>query len=1623
MNQLSGFIKRNFKLRIRNKLQLTFEIYQKITILIVLIVYNFLFVSEKFPPETYNAEILDGRFQTVDLFISPDNQQTRNLGDLIKTRYLFLKLKYFNTSDQMIQFYDANSNGSSIEFIKETFGIEFSDFPNSYKLYHKYEPLLFSQNKIQLFTDSRECRNGSLLYNLCGGNKLLYDGLAYLQYVLDSSINKLRQQNSTYPNFFIKNMPKESYVREQTIFDGIKSYYFTLIYLYSVTSFVINVVAEKEKKNKELMKLMGLKDSIFWLSWILTYLLQFTVFNFFLVILLNGVKFFKSFSITLVFYAILQCFSVVSIVFGCLMSTFFQKSKTAGSAVASLYSFLSLFYLVVFLPRVFNVDLPNWIQWVISLIFPCAFSFAIDQALFIQAKYGTYFSADFIVNAARPNSLSILSCLLMLIADGVLYFILTIYFDKVIQGEYGRARSPIYFLKPSFWLNRKKTVDRTTLVEIINDQNDCELVNDEFKDKIALKLGNLVKKFKNEKGTEYNAIDNLNLTVYSGQITAILGHNGAGKTTLFNILTGLLKPDSGTAKFYDYNILSDNDLPKIRKMSGVCLQQDVLYDLLDCFEHLELYAYLKNVPKNQIKDKINDILDKVGLAGCKKSRANQLSGGQKRKLGIAIALIGDPKILILDEPTSGMDPNSRRDIWSLLQSLRQNRVIILSTHFMDEADILADRKAVISKGKLKCVGSSLYLKNRFGLGYHLNLIGTNTFDLEPASISSLIRKHVPKGEFERVNGKEVSYTLPIEAVQSFQYLFKDIEINRQSMGIENVAISMTTLEEVFLKLAEENHDDNDKNKNYNIKSLNADQEVILEREKIKMSNFRFNFLKWIPIHFYSILKLRYLMALRNKTTLLYRFITPLPMLILSIILPQLISSLNNLDPNKIPTVNLAINDYATEKNPFVIVNNSNVDHLIDNLIVNNELNPQPFKFTKSDLNNSFRSYAGIIYQKSLEDLILYYNDSAVFSVPYLLNTFSNLNSRLDGLSPINASLTSWPQVKTQDVSFFDASSFTTLIILGISLIFPLVSFAAEVVQDRELKCKNQLRLSGCGFWTYWIPTLIAYLIQSSFLPIILFFVIYAIPPLNIPEFMPGGAVFTIILTTIIYIPCSLLVIICMSFMFSKKETALSLLTTLVSLLFTIPYLITNLTQLKSINLSNTLHLIFTIVDPIYGFVGTYSRIAQVYTFQKNLDIVANKEFTGVPFKLYFEFELFRIPLSLIFGLINILIYGFIIYTIEAKKQGVGLFDCWLKNAKVKQNSDQIQTEDLDVHQERLRVARDLTGDSTLVLDELRKEFGNNNLEKFGMLKSLKKNRAEKKIAVRNLSIGFRQGEIFGLLGTNGAGKTTTINMICAELEPDAGSIKIKNQPFDIQLFCQNVAVCPQHNPFWEDLSLVDHLQIYASLKKLSDQSVISLSYKLMEMLGITEHGHKQVKNLSGGTKRKLAYAITLLGNSEITLLDEPSTGLDPQSKRNFWNIISENLVKGRKSAILTTHSMEEAEALCHRIGIMVNGELKCLGSSLYLKEKYGSGYMLEAKFNPSKKQYFNETIIRIFNGKAACSEDFYNYKVYNVPSDHISSLASIFGELERAKLEGILFEYSFSQCTLEQVFIKFAKEK
>ena len=218
----------------------------------------------------------------------------------------------------------------------------------------------------------------------------------------------------------------------------------------------------------------------------------------------------------------------------------------------------------------------------------------------------------------------------------------------------------------------------------------------------------------------FQAVNGVNLKMYNGQIFALLGHNGAGKSTTISMLTGLLTKTTGSARIYENDLF--NQMSQVRNYMGVCPQHDVLFDMLTPEEHLDIFYDFKGGDPARKAEEILSLIVDVGLAPDKEKQAGRLSGGNRRKLSVAIAICGNSRLVLLDEPTAGMDLSARRSLWDMLKNYRNNKIIILTTHYMDEADVLGDRIGIMAKGKIRCLGSSLFLKNRFGAGYKLTMV-------------------------------------------------------------------------------------------------------------------------------------------------------------------------------------------------------------------------------------------------------------------------------------------------------------------------------------------------------------------------------------------------------------------------------------------------------------------------------------------------------------------------------------------------------------------------------------------------------------------------------------------------------------------------------------------------------------------------------------------------------------------------------------------------------------------------------------------------------------------------------------------------------------------------------------
>lgn len=224
---------------------------------------------------------------------------------------------------------------------------------------------------------------------------------------------------------------------------------------------------------------------------------------------------------------------------------------------------------------------------------------------------------------------------------------------------------------------------------------------------MAIVVKSLTKKFE-----DVTAVDGLDLQIEKGELFGLLGPNGAGKTTTIKILCGLLEPTSGSATVGGYDVLKDAS--KVKELIGVCPQDTAAYPFLSGRENVELFGNLHTMPKEKLKKSTDELLGKMSLSEDANRRVGKYSGGMKRRINLIMALVHDPEIAFLDEPTVGMDPQSRHTVWDFIRELKKkSKTVVLTTQYMEEAEQLCDRVGIIDHGKLIALAAPEQLMDKF----------------------------------------------------------------------------------------------------------------------------------------------------------------------------------------------------------------------------------------------------------------------------------------------------------------------------------------------------------------------------------------------------------------------------------------------------------------------------------------------------------------------------------------------------------------------------------------------------------------------------------------------------------------------------------------------------------------------------------------------------------------------------------------------------------------------------------------------------------------------------------------------------------------------------------------------
>ncbi|KAJ8339827.1 hypothetical protein SKAU_G00344600 [Synaphobranchus kaupii] len=337
----------------------------------------------------------------------------------------------------------------------------------------------------------------------------------------------------------------------------------------------------------------------------------------------------------------------------------------------------------------------------------------------------------------------------------------------------------------------------------------------------------------------------------------------------------------------------------------------------------------------------------------------------------------------------------------------------------------------------------------------------------------------------------------------------------------------------------------------------------------------------------------------------------------------------------------------------------------------------------------------------------------------------------------------------------------------------------------------------------------------------------------------------------------------------------------------------------------------------------------------------------------------------------------------------------------------IGEEDEDVARERQRILGGGGHTDILELKQLTKVY-----------------KRKQKPAVDRLCVGIPPGECFGLLGVNGAGKTSTFKMLTGDTVVTSGEAYLAGKSVlkEIDEVHQNMGYCPQFDAHNDLLTGREHLEFYAILRGVPEKEVCEVAEWGIRKLGLVKYVDKAAGSYSGGNMRKLSTAMALIGCPPVVFLDEPTTGMDPKARRALWNCIL-SIIKEGRSVVLTSHSMEECEALCTRMAIMVNGRFRCLGSVQHLKNRFGDGYTIilrVAGLDPDLGP-----VMRFIEAElpgSTLKEKHRNMLQYQLPSS-LTSLARIFNILAKNKQWLHIEDYSVSQTTLDQVFVNFAKDQ
>ncbi|KAI1380361.1 P-loop containing nucleoside triphosphate hydrolase protein [Hypoxylon crocopeplum] len=1254
-------------------------------------------------------------------------------------------------------------------------------------------------------------------------------------------------------------------------------------------------------------------------------------------------------------------------------AAFFKKSQLSGVVTTIAYILLAILAQTLTSPSTATVT-------ILSLLFtPCNFVWFMT---FIARYERQSFPADLVKNPPEnPWNLPGIVFWVFLILQIFIYPVIGAYLERVFHGTTIKGRTILQGQTAETAPDAAVRLENFTKIYYPNPLTRFLPFSSTPKEPVV-------------------AVDKLTLTARRGQILALLGANGSGKSTTLDSIAGISKMTSG-----DITIDGTGGL-------GIAPQKNVLWDELTVEEHIKIFNRLKAPENTASAQEIRDLVVAVDLGPKVKAMSKTLSGGQKRKLQLGMMLTGGSAVCCVDEVSSGIDPLSRRKIWDILLSERGKRTIILTTHFLDEADLLADHIAILSKGTLRAEGSSVELKDRLGAGYRVHVFNAR-YIKDPPDVPNVARK---------IGFDVISYIAPSSRLAA------EVIRSLESAGISDYKFSNPTIEDVFLQVAEEVKGESTMRSAQTSSSaeVSNDKQVVsdeglaaseLEKDKLEL-------LSGQPIGF-----MRQIVVLFMKRCTIFK--TNWFPYVAAFLIPIIAAALTSLYVTNQHPVGCGptdqgladssgssdlYNDLFLVAGPSSQFSNATLQRLFlpvlqgpgqdqgqsgssngtggGSSVATSFFESLHFVDSLSDFNNFVEQR-----RKDIKPAGWWLGDATSPPTITYEADAGDVYTSIFGQNALDIMLTN-TSIATNYAPFDtpwapstgDSLQLLVYFCLALSVypaffgLYPNIERRRNV---RGLQYSNGVR--SLPLWVAYTAFDFAIVLVSSAIVTAAFAassdVWYNVSYLFLIFILYGLA--SILFSYVISLFCNNQL---STYAFSAAGQAVGFLIYLIAYLCVITYAPVNLID-QSILVA---HFVISAVLPIGSVVRTMFITLNLFSVTCDGDQVqANPGALtayGGPI-LYLVIQ-------------SALLFGFLLW--HDSGSGRTLINR-LTQKPVPASQDPAGSDE-EVANELIRVTSTPQESDGLRVLHLTKNFGKNT-------------------AVDNVTFGVQHSEVFALLGPNGAGKSTTISLIRGDIQPsrNGGDVLVENTSVSRRRAeaRAHLGVCPQFDAI-DSMTVLEHLRFYARIRGIPD--IEHNVQAVIRAVGLEAFSTRMAHALSGGNKRKLSLGIALMGNPSVVLLDEPSSGLDAAAKRIMWRTLH-SIVPGR-SILLTTHSMEEADALANRAGILAKRML-AMGTTENLRQRFGDALHVHLvsksapHSTPEETERVRAWVLDTWPGADVEQKTYHGQMRFSVPASAVASESGGGGSavgrliviLEEHKDELGIEHFSCTPTTLDQVFL------